>query len=192
MNWSKKRFKEGKIKIDDMINKLGCMEENWEENHEHISALTGLIDSLEKRDEQYLQHKARLKWLQNGDSNTKFFYRMIIQHRRFNQIGKPRDSQGEWTESPDSIRYVVHDHFSSFFTSCGHRDWGSLLDCLIPIILNDMNSHLSKPIELEEIREVLFQMGGSKAPGPNDFHGVFFHSTKRSLQRISRVLSRNL
>lgn len=39
-----------------------------------------------------------------------------------------------------------------------------------------MNSHLTKPIALKEIKYVVFQMGGMKAPGPDGLHGVFYHS----------------
>ncbi|KAM2535579.1 hypothetical protein TB1_021135 [Malus domestica] len=34
----------------------------------------------------------------------------------------------------------------------------------------------SRPIVLEEIKDVIFQMGGMKALGPDGFHGVFYHS----------------
>ncbi|KAM1040233.1 hypothetical protein ACFX2C_029546 [Malus domestica] len=39
-------------------------------------------------EEKYWKHRARIKWLQNGDSNTKFFHQTVIQRHKFNQIGK--------------------------------------------------------------------------------------------------------
>lgn len=42
--------------------------------------------------------------------------------------------------------------------------------------MEEMNSHLSKSIEMKEIREAVFQIGGSNALGLDIFHGVFFHS----------------
>lgn len=51
-NWSRKRFKEGTIKIEDMINKLDCLQENWEKHYELISELTELIDKLDKKEEK--------------------------------------------------------------------------------------------------------------------------------------------
>lgn len=52
--------------------------------------------------------------------------------------------------------HVVNDHITKLFTSCGHRDWGSILECVEPIVLDVMNSHLSKLIEMEEIQKAIF------------------------------------
>lgn len=63
MNRSKKRFKEARIKLEGMINKLGCLQDNWEEHHELISELMWLIDRLKEREEKYWKHRAKIKWL---------------------------------------------------------------------------------------------------------------------------------
>ena len=39
-----------------------------------------------------------------------------------------------------------------------------------------MNQSLLKPIAEDEIRVAATQMGGLKAPGPDGFQGVFYHS----------------
>ncbi|KAM2614476.1 hypothetical protein TB2_029097 [Malus domestica] len=70
------------------LKKRSGKKENWEEHHELISELTGLINRLKKMEEKYWKHRARIKWLQNGDSNTKFFHQTAIQRHKFNQIGK--------------------------------------------------------------------------------------------------------
>ncbi|KAM1581543.1 hypothetical protein ACFX14_029411 [Malus domestica] len=83
----KKRWPNTKI-IHSLVRASDHCSENWEEHHELISELTGLINRLKKMEEKYWKHRARIKWLQNGDSNTKFFHQTAIQRHKFNQIGK--------------------------------------------------------------------------------------------------------
>ncbi|CAL2248627.1 unnamed protein product [Prunus armeniaca] len=61
------------------------------------------------------------------------------------------------------------------FTSSGSRDWNSILNCIEPVVTDDMNRDLTRPITLEEIKDAAFQMGATKAPGPDGFHGTFYH-----------------
>jgi len=47
----------------------------------------------------------------------------------------------------------------------------------IPSILDDrLNDRLVAKISEEEVRDAVFEMGGSKAPGPDGFPGSFFQS----------------
>lgn len=59
MNWSQKKYKEGRLAIDGPNTKLGCLHVDWEENSNEIIELSGLIARLEKRDEKFWQHRAR-------------------------------------------------------------------------------------------------------------------------------------
>ncbi|KAM2891276.1 hypothetical protein COP2_009594 [Malus domestica] len=58
----------------------------------------------------------------------------------------------------------------------GSRDWGNILNCLEPMVSELMNADLIKPVSEEEIKAAVHQMGGLKAPGPDGFQGIFYHS----------------
>nr|XP_017192028.1 uncharacterized protein LOC108174926 [Malus domestica] len=62
------------------------------------------------------------------------------------------------------------------FSSSGHRDWGGILDCIIPKVSEEMNATLSTPVSADEIKQTALKMGGLKAPGPNSFQGIFYRS----------------
>lgn len=56
----------------------------------------------------------------------------------------------------------------------GPHDWGDILKCLDSVVTEAMNATLCSPISDLEIKEAVFNIGGSKAPGSNGFQGVFF------------------
>lgn len=43
----------------------------------------------------------------------------------------------------------------------------SILNCVEPVVIKEINRQLIKPITVEEIKEAIFQMGARKVPGPN-------------------------
>lgn len=53
---------------------------------------------------------------------------------------------------------------------------GSILNSVQPSVTEEMNSHFLSPIDLAEIKAVVFQMGSMRALGHDGFQGVFFHS----------------
>nr|XP_028948068.1 uncharacterized protein LOC114820903 [Malus domestica] len=79
------------------------------------------------------------------------------------------------------VRSLVEEHFVTLFTFSGQRDWGQLLDCIQNSISGEMNEALTSLIMGEEIKTATFQMGGMKAPEPDGFQGLFYHSFCESL-----------
>lgn len=141
---------------------------------DEIRILFAVIDNLEEQDELALQQHSRIKWLKEGDYNSRFFHQTTIQRRCFNRIEKLQDGQGVCREDTMGINQVVQDHFTDLFTSGGQREWGQVLYCIHLSISKKMNSHLTRPITIHEIKEAAFQMEGLKAPGPDGLQGIFY------------------
>lgn len=70
---------------------------------DEIHILSAVIDNLEERDELVLRQHSRIKWLKEGDSNSRFFHQTTIQRRHFNRIEKLQDGQGVWREDTMGI-----------------------------------------------------------------------------------------
>lgn len=94
-------------------------------------------------------------------------------------------------EDERGIRCTVEEHFKSVLSFNGHNDWVSLLDCVKPIIMAKIKYNLSKPIE-EEIKNVVFQMGGMKAPRPDGIQGFSSNPSGRLFSRKIGVLQLGL
>ena len=70
----------------DLINREG-MENGW--NEDMKAKEKDLWDQLESKERQegiFWKQKARVKWLQEGERNTKFFHNLIIQNKSSSRI----------------------------------------------------------------------------------------------------------
>ena len=52
-----------------------------------------------------------------GDRNTNFFHLSTIYRRHRNRIWCLRDSTGNWTHAPQTIKSMILTHFNMLFTS---------------------------------------------------------------------------
>ncbi|CAN6587433.1 unnamed protein product [Malus baccata var. baccata] len=176
IRWSRNKFKRRSYMIDHLLAQLGELQKNWGPQREEILEKSKLIDTLWAQEESFWQQRSRVKWLKEGDANTKFFHQTTLQRRRRNKVLKIRNSAGDWVENPTQVRRLVDEHFLNSFRSEGDRNWGTMLDCLNPMVTEEMNAALMAPVLEEEIKTAALGMGGLKAPGPDGFQGVFYHT----------------
>ena len=54
----------------------------------------------------YWQHKSRIKWLNYGDANTKYFYLKTIQRRSQSQVVTLKDDMGLWLTREPLIQHI--------------------------------------------------------------------------------------
>ncbi|XP_060188384.1 uncharacterized protein LOC132617405 [Lycium barbarum] len=124
-----------------------------------------------KMEDSILRQKARIKWAEKGDSNTKYFHSTIKARRKRAQIYKIKDRNDQWVEGNANISKAAIDHFSEIFTrnsrdinmdfirGCDNLDnWtqqGSLYQMLNPTVKPDTlklikSIHISKEDEKDQ------------------------------------------
>lgn len=100
-----------------------------------------------------------------------------MDHRSHNKISKIKDTQGKQFTTHQEIEIVLVQHFqgivkeplidrSQFF-----KDFTKHIPKLVT---REDNYNLNRPVNEEEISEVIKEMQNGKAPGPDGFNIDFF------------------
>ncbi|KAJ9535821.1 hypothetical protein OSB04_un001032 [Centaurea solstitialis] len=127
-----------------------------------------------KDEEIHLAQRAKIKWLNEGDGNTRFFHNAVKERRGKNFIRSVCDLNGNYTYDI-GVEDVFVDHFH---TILGMEDGMDCPDLQHDLFENKLNLsealHMIRPIQDLEIKNAIFSIGNDKAPGSDGFSSKFF------------------
>ncbi|XP_039052012.1 uncharacterized protein LOC120193638 [Hibiscus syriacus] len=136
------------------------------------------LKTLEEAEILFLKHKEKIKWIKNGDKNTKFFHSMLAFKNKRDTIRVLIDGNGNRLESFDAISKEVTSSFSKLLGSVDNRvkniDHSSLKELLNYSLPSDAAFVLVMDITNKAIQEAFFSQGNDKAPGPDGYSPCFF------------------
>lgn len=120
--------------------------------------------------------KSRCKWLQWGNKNTAFFHAStIVKHKR-QQIHSLKDTEGRWIEGVEDLKCMARNYYVSLYTKdpsvADSRGWCSNF----PELGQSTLANLARPVERDEIKRAVFEMGAFKAPGPDGIQAHFIQN----------------
>ena len=125
-------------------------------------------------EEGFLKQKSRIQWLKLGDQNSSFFHKSVKARNSRNTIKSITLENGCRSEDLDTIKQEVINHFQSVLGS-------NLQDSVIDdyhidgLVWSSDHLHiLNSRVTHEEIKNALFSIDDSKAPGPDGFSSLFF------------------
>ena len=98
--------------------------------------------------------------------------------RRFrkNSLQGIRDEAGVWRTRQEEIGEVMVNYFKSLFTALEGIVSTGALDCVPPLIDEEMNGDLCCEFEASEVAIALKQMAPLKAPGPDGMPPLFYQN----------------
>jgi hypothetical protein len=174
--WDRTVLKAPQKKIKELTKELevllsGPMTDDTD--HKQREVTRQIEVALEQEEVHYMQ-RSRANWLMHGDKNTAFFHNYAKVRRKRNTILKLKDGNEEWIEGNDAMGNLIHEYFSSLFSSKVQQTDGELLNRVIPRVTSEMNASLLKPYTAEEVKEAMFSIGDFKAPGTDGLHAVFY------------------
>ncbi|XP_071912247.1 uncharacterized protein [Coffea arabica] len=124
-------------------------------------------------EEQFWRQKARVKWFQEGERNSRYFHAVVRQRRVQGMIHRIKKSNGVWVDADVDIASEAAKYFNDLFT--GTLDSSSDMLHLIPhMVSGEENGKLESVPSIDEVYRVVKSMDGDSAAGPNGFTGKFF------------------
>ncbi|XP_058784819.1 uncharacterized protein LOC131659676 [Vicia villosa] len=177
--WNKTVFGRIELEAEDIVRDLNYGDSRLEDSSEGM-----LGESLNSRNdsnkrfwlnfrikENMLVQKSRLKWLNDGDSNSSIFHNVLKERRRHNHLGIISMQRG-LVEKVEEVREEVRKHFSNKFLE--EDSDRILLDGISfkSISFNDV-ALLERLFQMDEIKEAIDDCGSSKNPGPDGFSFLF-------------------
>ena len=127
-------------------------------------------------EEGFLKQKSRIQWLKLGDQNTSFFHKAIKSRNSRNSIKVLTLASRGRIEDPEDIKQEAIAHFQNILCCDGpSTDHNHYLDNLEGFTWSPQHKEsLNRRITQEEIKNAIFSINDSKAPGPDGFTSLFF------------------
>jgi len=115
-----------------------------------------------------------VQWLAAGDKNSKIFHLRASQRRKKNMIKALKRHDGTLTSDTQEMNDITINFFKDLYTSEGTNDMDAVLSKVPRKVTVEMNEALIAPFSEKEVKEALFQMFPTKAPGPDGYPAHFF------------------
>ena len=132
------------------------------------------LDTLLLKEEIYWAQRSRIPWLKHGDKNTRFFHSKASQRKQRNHIQSIKNAEDVWVEEESDIAGVALEYFETLFKAGTCERLEECLNGVNSKITPDMQQVLSSMFCAEEVKTALFQMGPTKAPGPDGMNALFY------------------
>ncbi|KAK3199814.1 hypothetical protein Dsin_023229 [Dipteronia sinensis] len=186
MRGSKRRMKRwlGSNKLkSDSVSKVGArldrldseaMRLGWNDSsrRERVSLLAEIWSGLRKEEQKWRQ-KSRVKWLKEGDRNSKFFHMMADGRRRRNFIGD-LTFNGVVVQNPKLIKEGVLNFFQDHFKNVNWQR-PKINGLNFNLLSVAEKEGLEMEFKVEEVWETVNGWDGNKAPGLDELNLNFIN-----------------
>ncbi|PON66969.1 hypothetical protein PanWU01x14_105510 [Parasponia andersonii] len=127
-----------------------------------IRALENKLEDLLSNEEHYWRQRSHAEWLKSSDRNIGYFYQKATDCIRKNNTKRLRDNSGVWNEAKEDLVRIVEDYFGTIFqlSQPSIEESQRVVNVVTKTISPAMAEYLDSPFTSEDIKIILFQMGG--------------------------------
>jgi hypothetical protein len=172
---AKKQLQERMKQNQHQMIASGCSQELIEEE----VSLMAQIETRDKHEEILWRQKSRILWLQEGERNSKFFHNSMIQRRHQNKIISLKYQQGNKLSNHQDIQSELLQYYKTLMQEpqLNRKDAIKNITQHIPKMINENhNEALMRPVTMEEVEQVIWEMSKGKSPGPDGFTVDFYQA----------------
>lgn len=149
--------------IDTLAEISSIDEEVAQERGEYMTRLNELL--AEKVSD--IKQKAKIRWLADGDENTRYFHGIVNNNLKKNRIHGLNIS-GSWETDPEKLKEAARDFFEKKFQD-SNPVRPSITSHFFKKISDSQRVWLEEPFSEQEVKEAVWNCGYNKAPGPDGF-----------------------
>lgn len=151
------------MKQKEVINKLvDCVDED---NVKRYFEEKEKLHQLLLHEEIYWKQRAKVFWLEEGDSNTRFFHASASTRKKQNCISSLKDDTGESTSNHEEMCSIIKTYFSNIFAGPSSANV-STTNFEAGLITEVQNRDLTAELSFDEFTLAIKQMHPDKASGP--------------------------
>ncbi|XP_035845355.1 uncharacterized protein LOC118491582 [Helianthus annuus] len=133
-----------------------------------LSEIKKVINDFDENKARDTKQRSRVKWIKEGDENSKFFHAMVNNRKASNAIhGLSID--GSWCDNPSRIKKFIFEFFREKFKEKVELRPNIVCDNLKKLKDADVEA-LTQRFGSEEIKIVVFEYGDDRSPGPDGFN----------------------
>ncbi|KAL6580244.1 hypothetical protein OROMI_008268 [Orobanche minor] len=176
--WNKLEFGNIFDKIDEAKYAVEVAENNFDLdpntlNLVHLKEMNANLTLTLSMEEIFWKQKSHVKWIVEGESNSKFFHTIVKNKRQKNFIHSIREN-GHYINTPEEIKNWAISYFLDCFAE-NQPCLGEIDPLMMPKrVSNEHNNILCASPSFDEIRKCVFELDGDSIAGPNGFNAKCF------------------
>lgn len=125
---------------------------------------------------QFWKQKARVRWFQDGDANSKYFHSLVKDRRAQLRIQQIYTASDMLCDTLETIQNEALSFYRALFAKEPTGGYDSIVQYIPHVVTTDDNALLTHLPLAEEIKDALWQLDPQSAAGPDGFNGNFFRS----------------
>lgn len=165
------KFREKVVKQKEVLDMLNQRED--EVGIQMYFTEKAKLDDLLFQEETYWKQRAKTYWLEEGDTNSKFFHAAASSRKKMNHISSLRTDDGQVLHKHGDLCSLLKDYYVNIFEDAGQVNDYPVSDNPTRVTAYQ-NAKLTEKLSFAEFTEAIKSMHPDKASGPDGLNPAFF------------------